>query len=556
MGIGDPNTGHRRSAPNYPAENPQQPGDTTLDDCVFSLYRYILTDDQISVDFDSSTWERIGTYSSGTLLDNDGNPYPGQFLTNLDTGINDNYVYVLVEDNVGPNGCIINPYYQYTFWYSGTRTNKPVKCYVNSSEITRTFTYTMDTVNHTDLLNSWEMGPGEGNILLASLRLTKWFDTYDENGNRKQIYNPLYNVDFEVRLANADNTLIAELTTHKDNHETPEGVIVQDLAFAQTGVFQLVFGTGENEGKIYLVEYEVPGENPKQYNVTDIVTMLSDPDHPDYNIYGIKVNIKETHAPDGYGYSHRTYETYLIFVDKDPDGTGNKFRFYSDLYFVKTTETTIHLAEAQEGRLWHATEAVAENAYVLGDPLQRIVDYPITNTMVQIYKYGYAPTAATVELALASSTADDYSYKIATGNYGAVPLSGVTMTLERYDEESGTWKAWDFAADDWGSKPFVTELGTYYFQNGLPMGKYRVYETDMGTQAAEYENAYLKADGHYREFTVGGVPVDVYMANPEKIDLTITKKNMADNSAVTGMTFKLGSLTAVEFPLDNVRDLT
>ena len=551
LGIGD-SDGHRRYDPeHYPGEIPPQSGDTALDDCTFSLYRYVLSDSQTSVAFDRGTWDLVGTYSSGSLLDNNGNPYPGQFITDLETGINDNYVYVLVEDNVGPNSCIINPHYEYTFWYSDGRTT-PVTCTVGDKEIERILTYTMDQVNHSDLLNSWKAGLGEGNILLAALRLTKWFDTYDVAGNRKKDYNPLYNVVFQVRLDNGSDdtngTLIAEMTTKKDTHQSGENEI--DLASAQTGVYQLVFGTGNNEGKVYLREYEVPNEDYREYEVTDLIKEFDDPDHPGYKIYGIPVNIIETEEPEGYSHPAKIHETYLIFVDKDPDGTGNKFRFYSDLYFVKTNDKTTPLAEYQEGRLWHATEATGSPVYTLGESqFRRIVNYPMINTAVEIHKVGYAPTSATVTLA--STAGDKYSEEIANGNYGAVVLPGITMTLERWDEETSTWKAWDYSSGEtgnWGSKTFVTEapFGTYFFPKGLPMGKYRVYETSLGEHANDYENAYLKANGHYREFTVGGEPIDVYMANPEKIDLKLTKKNMATNQPVTGMTFKLGTITATD----------
>ena len=398
-GIGDA-TGHRR----WPEDRLPGEPDTRLSDCVYSLYRYILSDTQDTVAFDRADegWVRIGTYTSGSLLDLSGNPLDGEFLTDLDTGINDNYVYVLVEDNVGPNSAIPNPYYEYTFWYSKNRTTVP-SCTVNGSPINRRFDYTMDQTNHTDVLNSWDEGPGDGNILLASLRLTKWRDSYDDQGNHKQDYKPLNNVQFEVRLT--DGTVIAEMTTGLDGNT--------DVAMAQSGTYQLVLGTKAEPNKIFLYEYEVPEEQARSFDVTDSIVPFNDPDHPEYNIYGIPVNVYETGAPAGYGYMLSGYQTYLIFVDKNPGGTGDKFRFYSDLYFVNTTDKTIHLAESQSGRLWHFTEA--GGTYSFGDVLQRIVDYPITNTPVEINKVGYAPTKATMDLANESTTGANYSEKIATG---------------------------------------------------------------------------------------------------------------------------------------------
>ena len=87
--------------------------DDPLSDCTFSLWYYVLDeDDGDTVTFNTSTWTRVGTYSSGSLINlaNDTR-YPGQFLTNVFEGqvdengnviegVNSNYVFLLVEDNV------------------------------------------------------------------------------------------------------------------------------------------------------------------------------------------------------------------------------------------------------------------------------------------------------------------------------------------------------------------------------------------------------------------------------------------------------------------------
>ena len=550
-GIGDPDTGHRM----WPAdENNPAPGspDSLLDDCVFSLYRCVISASDTSVTFSrSSPWELVGTYTSGALLDPDGNPYPGVFMTDVDSGINDNYVYVLVEDNVGPNAVEINPYYEYTFWYA--ETHSPVTCTGPNGTIVHSFTYTMDDVNDTSVLDSWQLGDdGKSNILLASLRLSKWYDEYDSNGNRKHEYKPLNNVTFQVKLM--DGTVIADMTTGLDGNT--------NVAFAQSGTYQLVFGTGDNAGKVYLREYEVPNANGntqyKQYEVS--VIELSDPDHLSYKIYGIEVEVVETGAPEGYGFISSGYQTYLVFVDKAPGTMNNKFRFYSDLYFVKAPEDdpahpVIHLAEDQEGRLWHVTEA-ATNPVVMGDDLQRIVDYPMKNIPVTILKYGYEPKASTVALAAdlaAADTGDKYSEELAKGDYGATALPYVVMKLQR-KTDAGGWEDWDYLENKPGTTTFNTNpSGMYFFQNGLKMNSYyRIKETGFLEDAPDkdkYELTYNGAnDSRYRYFYVGGEAVTVYMANPEKLDLTIRKLNILDDSPVSGLKFKLNNLTATETP--------
>ena len=68
-------------------------------------------------------------------------------------------------------------------------------------------------------------------------------------------------------------------------------------------------------------------------------------------------------------------------MDKEPgQANKHKFKFYSDLYLVKTTDKDISLAEAQNAREYYATDANSDLAF--GNPLRRIVDYPSTNTPV------------------------------------------------------------------------------------------------------------------------------------------------------------------------------
>jgi hypothetical protein len=78
------------------------------------------------------------------------------------------------------------------------------------------------------------------------------------------------------------------------------------------------------------------------------------------------------------------------------------------------------------------------------------------------------------------------------------------------------------------------------FPNGLQMGIYRIYEVDLGTYADTYEKAYPD-DKHARVFTVGGTNLDVYMANPEMIDLTLKKTDMK-GTAIKDAVFNLNGV--------------
>ena len=110
------------------------------------------------------------------------------------------------------------------------------------------------------------------------------------------------------------------------------------------------------------------------------------------------------------------------------------------------------------------------------------------NTPVTVHKVGYKPTSETVGLD---------SAEIALEDHGSIPLDGVTMELERNtkDDGSGEWKPWDADADNWklsGTYSFATDpdTGNYTFRNGLPMGYYWIHETNLGSWAGTYENAY------------------------------------------------------------------
>ena len=260
------------------------------------------------------------------------------------------------------------------------------------------------------------------------------------------------------------------------------------------------------------------------------------------------VDLVEVSAPEGYGFDAVTYQTYLVFIDKAPGSLReDKFSFFNDLYFVKNGghDTTTALASNQTSRLWYVRNAdnISEaygNVTLGSNPgLLRIWDFPMDNTPVTVHKVGYKPTNATTGL-----TSED----IALGNYGAIPLNGVKMELERNkaDDGTGAWKPWDADADNWTNPEtktysFTTEpdTGNYTFRHGLPMGYYRIKETSLETWAGTYENAYPGTSDRYRYFYVGGGSVTVYMANPEKLSLSIKKTKLDGTTPVSGLQFSL-----------------
>ncbi|MBQ6646912.1 MAG: Cna B-type domain-containing protein, partial [Clostridia bacterium] len=542
--------GHAYNISNGDRQNP-------LSDCVFSLYRTVLPEGATEVTFNRETWTYMQTYTSGSLvIVGTDQRLPGQFLTivdegltgpdgNVTSGVNENYVYVLVEDNVGPNSCIINPHFKYTAWYCGQHAQVTVTA--DGKAVENVYTYNLDQINDGEVLDSWEEGNGSSNILLAALRMTKWYDTYNADGELNRTYDPLEGTHFQLKLAGT-STVLAELYPYLTQGTDSDGITYR-YAFAQSGTFELENYEDDAEDSPQLVMYEEEGSpsgDPITLSPSQLIH-LDIPGHPGYNAYGVPVDLVEVSAPEGYGFMPVTYQTYLIFIDETPESqTEDKWTFYNDLYFVKTggLDTTTTLANTQTSRLWyvrnadHIEEAFGNVATSPTPGLLRIWDFPTNNTTVIVHKVGYKPTEQT--------KGKDSEY-IALGNFGAEPMNGVTMELEKNTKDDGTgdWKPWDADANNYlltGTYSFTTEADTGSYTFYLPQGYYRIKETNLGSWAASHENAYpggKTATSLYRYFFVGGAPMNVYMANPEKLDLSIKKTKLDGTTPVPGLQFSL-----------------
>ena len=517
-----------------------------LDNVPYTLYYKVIGDDDTSVTFTAKNgsaegWVKVESYSTGSFYVGEERQ-TGEFLTDVISDVNENYVFMLVEESVGPNpGTKINPNFQYTFWYCNDR-DSAVSCTVNENGTTRsvpnTQGYDIDTVNPEDVLNDSFGGPGLGETLLAGLRLSKWRedDTLDEN-----VYAPLSNAKFTLKLE--DGTLLDNLTAGKEgDHE---------YALAQSSTFALLkidSADAGGQGWAILKEYEPEVDNPD-----DPPQEGEKPQRPSYKvryellenekgwtIYAIPVRVHEYFAPTGYGFSNMDYRTYLCFVDKTPgnDNTGDVYWYFSDAYFITKPADAdvdgIMLAENQGGdRSWAITDANDKtNTKVLKHSTLhdlRIVDYPMKNPMVTVHKFGYDPFQkdATATGKTAEELFNDGSVK-KTSN-----MNGVEMKLERLvSTDPAVWEAWDYVNDSEpaGAVPNIViegdgtddnPYGTYTFPVGLPMGTYRLVEVDLKGWKDDYELAYTNARA--RVFTVPKEGCVVYMANPMKFDLTVLK---------------------------------
>ena len=554
--------------------------DTKYDNAVFDFYRFVMPGETGSINFENSgiydedgneiPWTLVGSYTTGTKYDKNGIRQIGEFMTNVEQNINDHYVYLLVERTAGPNGGEINPKFKYTFWQEN---DKNYTITVPGSYDARMMYYTMDQVNYDDILNAHPVGPGDGVIYLASIRIAKWQDVLDTTtGQWKKEYTPLPNTEFKVYLKDKTGPVLATLTTGLDATDT------DPKAWAQSGTYRLVI----NANRTYtLIDYEtgdeiaLSAEDVKQYTAVK--------DGNTYNGYRIPVVVVETDCPEGYSYDTDGYEMYLCFFDLRNGTAGNSWVF-NDAFFVttagnKSDGTPYTLATDGTDTAWYITNAENYNAlsegFFLGDDesKRRIVDYPINNTFVTVNKYGYAPNKTTIK---GSGTEEDpkpmTSAELDTLQKEAINregLPGVTMYLQ-HRNSNGTWEFWDYktntATTSADKAKFTTgDGGGYIFPDGLKPGTYRIYETslpndaestiyysdDTGTQRAKikdvYEMAYFDSASshstdadhpHARVFTVGKDNKSVTMYNPKKVDLTLIKEDLSGNK-LPGAKFSL-----------------
>ena len=511
--------------------------DTHWDNAVFELYRYRMEPDQLTVEFPDERdtdkgyavdgWELAGTYTSGTEykpVEEEENRMTGQFRTDIEQGVDESYIYVLVETKPGPGAEIIPAYEKTAYVADGSE--------YNVTGVSRHQTYLLDHVNEDDILNTAKDGPGDG-TMLASIRLAKWADSFDALGQAKQQYIPLPNAKFEVRLPNG--TVIAELTSGLDakpirnpyyNSEKPADEnnpeFIADKAWAQSGIFWLKDMAEGEDGAMTanLVDYERDNTYPVGVTVLNSDTAAED----GYTVYGVETKLFEVSAPEDYGYSIAGSSMYLCFVTRND---GQNSWYFNDAYFVtnggRSTDEydntkdengkKIVLAENQNGKVWYLTDAIDKETH-LGTDRVRIVDYPTHNTIVELHKYGYRPNESTVKMTSAELD------KLSDSAIDRRGLRGVTMAIEYSSDNGNTWHPYNYAESS-GNTFTTGDNGTFLFPDGLPMGRYRVYETSLGSNTG-YEMAY-KSNAYAREFVVGGEPVTVTMYNPVKAALTVKK---------------------------------
>ena len=498
--------------------------------CQFQLYQQIVPEDAgTELTFDAANCTLIGEYSSGTFIGTDGEAVDGKFATDI-LDVADNIVYWLVETQAGPGAKII-PENNYILIRRGSGDIK----YTNNSQdgVSKiVWTYPDNAYEEYELENEAVYGPGQD--YYASVRLQKWAGSYTENGDKiTDSYEPLGNASYELWVVNESGDLLEKVDDITVGLESdpndPEGEL------SAMGMSKALWYNNDDEDK----GFEKYNDQEAEGNEDDITWQDKEED-----CYYVRMALRESYVP--YGYQIDAAPHYMI-VRFTHTGEGMT---YNDAYFVTDGTEKVPLADEQTEIVWPGRFTIGKETTEYGTEggnLYRLVNWPLTNFSVTVQKYGYQPG---VDAPL-NRTAEQLDAWFEDGHTGRVPLEGVTMKLQRYDGGEGgtnTWRDYDYQNETWGTKPFTTNAaGTFTFPKGLDIGQYRIVETAMPA-GSDYEILY---DGKtvsggtgetasaYRYFRVSSESLVISMYNPEKISLSIQKKDTGNNRAEATFTLTI-----------------
>lgn len=542
----------------------------------------------------SKDYKLIGSYSSGTLYDENGKRMDGWFGTDILKSA-DNVVYWLVEREAGIGAKIDGKNVVTLIKRHDTN-------YVNNT------TYTLDgqEVHPTNVMEYWDNRvtqesfenipvDGDGGEMYSTVRIAKWAGAYDnETGDKKEEYTPLGNAAFELLLVDSsgrDYKTLDTLTTGLDNDE-----------IGQEGSGKILTSWASSKAFSWTQMETIRGELAEQGISEAILNDIFRTDTQG-NHY-VRVMIKESKAPSGYWAEKNTFYMYMFFQNKEVENSSEGTEYitteiFNDAYYVTGDHNSAAykdatLAENQSDNTWAfypTTEGSDGQTYTLfdgnytapsdadgasgkGNARQyRLVNWPVDRQPVTVQKYGYeVREGENSNLNMTSEELNDY-YNAPSQSYtDRVPLQ-VTMRLERYMD--GKWQAYAYstgnaAGEDTaetatgeknaaGTGEFTTNARGYFaFPDGLPRGTYRIIEDptneQLSGQLQNYENIYdgkgnfeggssteQKEAAYY--FTVSGQNVHITMYNPKKLSLTVKKTDMSGSS-----------VDNFEFTLSKVKD--
>ena len=498
--------------------------------CQFQLYQQIVPEDAgTELTFDAANCTLIGEYSSGTFIGTDGEAVDGKFATDI-LDVADNIVYWLVETQAGPGAKII-PENNYILIRRGSGDIE----YTNNSQdgVSKiVWTYPDNAYEEYELENEAVYGPGQD--YYASVRLQKWAGSYTEDGDKiKDSYEPLGNASYELWVVNESGDLLEKVDDITVGLESdpndPDGEL------SAMGMSKALWYNNDDEDK----GFDKYNAQEAEGNEDDITWRDEEED-----CYYVRMALRESYVP--YGYQIDAAPHYMI-VRFTPTGEGMT---YNDAYFVTDDKEQVPLADEQTGIVWPGRFTIGKETTgyeAEGEDLYRLVNWPLTNFSVTVQKYGYQPGVD----APFRKTAEQLDAWFEDGHTGRVPLEGVTMKLQRYDGGEGgsnTWRDYDYQDETWGTRTFTTNAaGSFTFPKGLDIGQYRIVETAM-PEGSDYEILY---DGKtvsggtgetasaYRYFRVSSESLVISMYNPEKISLSIQKKDTGNNPAEAAFTLTI-----------------
>ena len=515
----------------------QKATESPINNAEFELYMQILPDgtaEDAALVFDKNNpdnnYTLIGTYSSGTLYNSDGVRLDGWFGTDILNG-GRNIVYWLVETHPGV-GAKVKPETEITLIRPDGReyTNATPAPSDNDVICSNAFYYYKDQVSTGDVENYPGDGPGEE--LYAIVRIAKWADSLNADGDPEKNYTPLGNATFDLYLVDQNGQVLQKLdtmTTGLDKQD-PDKLTAwaSSRAIEFNRLCESVYGKDE--------------------------TIPTDEDNPlwkdsDGNGYA-RVLLVESGTPAGYSTPTEAFRMLLFFEKPETSKTTTTF---NDAYYVKDKTTDVTLADAVVDTVWpcYPTKEAADGKYESipvpdgkATGQYRLVNLPVDNFAVTVTKYGYTVDENTVDKTAAEL---DAYYSQVENLTKRTALGGVKMELQRYNATSEIWQDWNCIPTASGglTNEFTSDGNGYYaFPNGLVVGRYRIIETSA---AIGYENTYNgkasgSSDPFYDEnayyFVVTNSNLNLSLYNPKKLDLTILKTDTGTTN-LSGATFQL-----------------
>lgn len=448
-------------------------------------------------------------YVSGSLIDPEtGERIKGKLRTEI---FHDATKIYWLKENKAPTGYAIDP-------EKGTVAFVPESLNDITGENVLIQPYKGSGITKATIPNYKVLGSGDGADYLAGVKLNKWLAEEKEGVTA---YKPLGGVKFQLRVQGYDYVIPQTLTTGLEND--PE---TQELTASAMVFVDLV--QSKAEFKEWLIDERGISDAEANKIAEDVFKL--DTTNPDEKTMTVTCMLEEIEAPQKVEMEKTEYEIRLKAVGNNMD---------------KSIDNT-----------YYAELKPDSNSEFEEDGHTAIINRVRKQYPVKIYKYGYIPTDDV--LGKDGVSDEDLREMLDSGSLpGAEPLGGITFVLEKFEYSTGEYEPYnlmeaDAPKTDTEIDPtkgeFTNKDQAYVFESGLPLGKYRISEKDLGKHADDYFNMYPGDEEAYRYFEVTGDGTkEVYLFNPTYPSLTIQKTvldsvpDSADPVDLNGIKFKLSS---------------